>query len=68
MAARLPQVVVFFRSVATGPDKINAAGERGAERSLLFRVFVVRLGGDNVGTRQPAVQIDIPAALGAKWF
>src|SRR3982075_4565616 len=33
----------------------------------LFRVFVVVLGGgNNVGTRQPAVQIDIPAALGTK--
>jgi len=33
----------------------------------LFRVFVVILGGGNsVGIRQPAVQIDIPATLGTE--
>src|ERR1700682_1919745 len=34
---------------------------------LLFRVFVVVAGGgNNVGTRQPAVEVDVPAALGTE--
>ncbi len=38
-----------------------------ADSRSLIRVFVVVLGGRNsIGIRQPAIQVDIPAALGAE--
>jgi hypothetical protein len=54
---------MFFRSVAIGSGKINAG------RLVLLRVFVVvLLAGNGIGAGQPAVQVDVPAALGAKRF
>ena len=55
--------------MGTGPDKINAAtANYRAIRIDLFRVFIVVLGsGDTIGFRQPAVEVDIAAALGTKW-
>src|SRR5712664_845852 len=69
-----PEVVMFFfRSLGRDADKINPA-MRGSPptsaracRASLLRVFVVVFGGgDAVGIRQPAVQVDVPAAFGTK--
>src|SRR6266566_5760262 len=46
------------------PDQVR--GHASLENALLG-VFIVVLGGGNgIGIRQPAVQIDVPAALGAE--